>query len=194
MLKQIINIWRNNNGSFLFACGLTVVLVMSVLWRFDMIPDLGQSLRASPMMIGGRVTSMPTVVVVSITSEDTATADVHMQVFASPEMINESLSPIETRVTTMKNGLSEFLIMGLARGAYAGIAYVDLNGNGQIDLADDGMPAEPFGFAKVTSPEDSQTLANGVFEVTGDPTFVKIHLKKPRFPVTSSRPTEGVQR
>jgi uncharacterized protein (DUF2141 family) len=191
MLKQIINIWRNNNGSFLFACGLTVVLIMSVLWRFDMIPDLGQSLRASPMLIGGRVTSLPTIVVVSITSDETVTGEVQMQIFSSPEMLSESLSPIESRVTTLRNGKSEFLIMGLARGAYAGVAYVDTNYNGLIDFTDDGVPTEPFGFAKVSTPEDTQALASGVFEVTGDPSFIKIHLKNPKPIVTSVRPTEN---
>jgi len=190
MLKQIINIWRNNNGTILFACGLAVVIVMSILWRFDMIPDVGQSLRASPMLIGGRVTSLPNIVVVSITSEDPPAAEVHMQVFSTPEMIGDSMSPIESRITTMQNGISEFLIMGLARGTYAGIAYIDSNDNGQIDLAEDGSPAEPFGFAKVRSEDDTQSLANGVFDVSGDPIFVKINLIKPKFPVAPARPSE----
>ncbi len=188
MLKQIINIWRNNNGSTLFVCGLLVVFFMSVLWRFDMIPDIGQSLRASPMMIGSRVTSMPTIVVVSITSDDYKSSDVQMQIFSAPEMVSESLAPLESRTTTMRDGLSEFLIMGLARGTYAGIAYVDVNSNGQIDLADDGSPAEPCGFAKASPHGETQAL--GVFEVSGDPTFVKIHLLKPKFPIAASGSTE----
>ena len=146
------------------------------------------------MLIGGRVTSLPTIVVVSITSDDTSTMDVQMQVFSSPEMVTDSLSPIESRVTTMRNGLSEFLIFGLARGAYAGAAYVDTNLNGQIDIADDGSPAEPFGSARVSSQSDSQPLANGVFEVTGEATFIKIHLKKPKNPVAPARTTEDSNR
>ena len=180
MLKQIFNIWRNNNGTFLTACGLAVMIVMSILWRFDLIPDLGQSLRVSPILLGGRVTSLPNIVVVSITSDDFPTAEVQMQVFSTPEMVNESLSPIESHLTTLRNGLSEFLLMGLARGAYAGIAYIDVNNNGQLDLGEDGSPAEPYGFAKASSQDDSQPLAGGVFEVTGDPAFIKIHLKKPK--------------
>lgn len=191
MLKQIMNIWRNNNGTFLFACGLSVVVLMSILWRFDMIPDIGQSLRASPTLIaGGRVTVMPNIVVVSISSEDFPTAEVHMQVFSTPELVSESLSAIENRRTTLRNGLSEFVILGLSRGAYAGLAYIDTNENGQIDFAEDGSPAEPIGFARVNLPDDAPALGRGVFEVTGDPTFVKIHLTKPKFPVTPLRPPE----
>jgi uncharacterized protein (DUF2141 family) len=189
MLKQIINIWRNNNGTLLFICGAAVVVVMSVLWRFDMIPDIGQSLRASPTVMGGRVTALPTIVVVSITSDDITTADVQMQIFTTPAIVSESLVPIETRTVTMRAGLSEFLVTGLARGAYAAIGYIDINSNGQIDLAADGSPAEPFGFAKTSSQIDSQTLANGVFEVSGEPAFVKIHLLKPKFPVAHSHPS-----
>ena len=191
MLKQIINSWRNNNGTILFVCGLAVMIVMSILWRFDLVPDIGQSLRASPIMIGGRAATLPNIVVVSITSKDFPNTEVHMQVFSTPELVNESLSPIETRTTMMRDGLSEFLIMGLPRGIYAGLAYVDTNSNGIIDLAENGTPAEPFGFVKVSSQGESQSLANGVFEVSGDPTFVKINLTKPKFPVSPSRAPEN---
>ncbi len=190
MLKQIIHIWRNNNGTILFACGAAVVAVMSMLWRFDMIPDIGQSLRASPMLIAGRVTSLPNIVVVSITSDDFPDAEVHMQVFAAPDMVSEFSSPVESRTTTLHNGLSEYLLMGLARGTYGGIAYIDSNANGQIDLAADGSAAEPYGLVRVSTPAEAHTLPKGVFEVPGEPTFIKIQLMKPKFPVPHSRQTE----
>ncbi len=165
---------------------------MSILWRFNMIPDIGQSLRVSPILIGGRIKSAPNIVVVSITSDDLQDAEVHMQVFSSPGMVSELSTPVDTRTVTIRNGLSEFLLTSLPRGSYAGLAYVDVNTNGQIDLADDGSPAEPFGFAKVSSPAEAQSVANGVFDVSGDPTFIKIHLIRPKFPVAPSRPPEDV--
>ena len=115
-----------------------------------------------------------------------------MQVFSSPGMVSELSTPVDTRTVTIRNGLSEFLLTSLPRGSYAGLAYVDVNTNGQIDLADDGSPAEPFGFAKVSSPAEAQSVANGVFDVSGDPTFIKIHLIRPKFPVAPSRPPEDV--
>lgn len=185
MLKQIVDIWRNNYGSLLSGCGLAVVIVMSVLWRFDMIPDIGQSLRASPMMIGPRVASLPNIVVVSIMSDDLQDAEVLMQVYSAPGLPSDTLAPLESRATVMQSGLSEFLITGLARGTYAGLAYVDTNSNGQVDLAQDGSPAEPFGMVKMKTYDESKSLPDGVFEVSGEPTFVKIHLLKPKSPVPS---------
>ncbi len=193
MLKQLINIWRNNNGTVLFVCGITVVAVMSVLWRFDMIPEIGPSLRASPMLVGSRANPLPNIVVVSITSEDSPNAEVLMQIFSPPDIGSEALSPLESHTTTLQDGLSEFLITGLSRGTFAGLAFVDTNSNGQIDLAEDGSPAEPFGFAKVKPRDESKSFANGVFEVTGDPTFVKIHLLKPKSPLPLPRSSEGVK-
>lgn len=183
MLKQISHIWKNNNGTVLAVCGFSAVIMMSVLWRFDLIPDIGQSLRVSPMLVGGRATSLPNIVVVSVTYEDMPDADVFTQVFTAVNGDNELLTPVESRSTTLRNGLSEFLLIGLARGVYAGLAYVDVNGNGQIDLAEDGSAAEPLGFARVNTQDAEHASAKGVFEVSGEPTFIKIHLSKPKFPV-----------
>jgi uncharacterized protein (DUF2141 family) len=192
MLKQIINIWRNNNGTFLFVCGLAVVSIMSVLWRFDMIPEIGPSLRASPMMIGGRTTAVPTILVVSITSEDAPDAEVLMQIFSAIGIGSELTSPLESRTTTLQDGLSEFVITGLSRGTYAGLAFEDTNGNGQVDLAEDGSPTEPFGLVKVRSQDESKSLSNGAFEVLGEPVFLKIHLLRPKS-VSPSRQSQGVR-
>jgi uncharacterized protein (DUF2141 family) len=192
MLTKIINIWQNNYGTFLFACGIGVVIAMSVLWRLDLIPEIGPSLRASPMMLGGRATPPPNIVVVSITSEDSPDAEVLLQIFSAYDFGGESMSPLETRHIVMHHGLSEFLITGLVRGAYAGLAFVDTNNNGELDLASDGSPVEPFGFARAITNDESKSLANGVFEVSGEPAFVKIHLLKPKSPV-SSRPIEGAK-
>lgn len=188
MLKQLINIWRSNNGTVLFAFGVVAAIFMSFLWRFDMIPDIGPALRASTMMIGSRQTKyVPTIVVVSITADDYPDADVMMQIFSAPDLASESTTPVETRNTTLKGGLSEFVILDLLRGTFAGFAFIDSNGNGQIDLADDGSPAEPMGYVTAKSHDESKSLGNGVFEVTGEPTFVKIHLLKPALPSSRSR-------
>ena len=105
---------------------------------------------------------------------------------------NELTSPLESRTTTLQNGLSEFVITGLSRGTYAGLAFVDTNGNGQVDLAEDGSPAEPFGLVKVRTQDEPKTLSNGAFEVMGDPVFLKIHLLRPNS-VSPSRQSEGVK-
>lgn len=183
MLKHLLNIWRNNNGTLLFACGLGVVIVMSILWRLDMIPDIGKTLRTSPMIIGSRVTPLPNIVVVSITSDDLKNAEVVTQLFSNTP--SDTLAPLESRTTVMHDGLSEFLITGLARGTYAGIAFVDVNSNGQVDLAEDGSAMEPFGMMKVRTFDESKSLPSGVFELSGDPIFVKIKLLAPKTPVAS---------
>ncbi len=94
----------------------------------------------------------------------------------------------------MERGLSEFVVTDLARGTYAAMAFIDINENLQLDLADDGSPAEPFAFAKV-SHRSEENLANGVFNVSVEPVFVKFHLKVPSSPVAPrpepAQPTDG---
>jgi uncharacterized protein (DUF2141 family) len=193
MLKQLIKIWRSNNGTILFAFGVVAAIFMSILWRFDMIPDIGPALRASTMIIGARQTKhVPSIVVVSITSANYPDADVIMQIFSAPDLASESTTPFETRTTTLRDGLAEFVILDLPRGTFAGFAFIDANGNGQIDLAEDGSPAEPMGYATAKQQDESKALGNGVFEVTGEPAFVKIHLLKPTAP--SSRSRENIKK
>ena len=143
------------------------------------------------MLIGSRATPLPSILVVSITTDDSPNAEVLMQIYSATDIGSESLSPLESHTSTLHDGLSEFVITGLPRGTFAGLAYVDINNNGQIDLAEDGSPAEPFGFAKFKERDEAKSLANGVFEVGGEPTFVKIHLLKPKSPVTPARASEG---
>jgi uncharacterized protein (DUF2141 family) len=116
---------------------------------------------------------VPNIVVVSITTDDSPNAEVIMQIFSANDIGSESMQPLESRTTTLQDGLSEFLVTNLPRGLYAGRAFVDTNGNGQVDLTEDGSLAEPFGLVKVRSQDDSKSRANGEFELFGDPVFVK---------------------
>lgn len=194
MLKQLTDIWRNNHGSILFASGCVVAIVMSIAWRLDLIPDIRPTLRTSPTLMGGtRSKVVPNIVVVSVTSDEPLDGEVTFQVFTPPDTPNEPLVPFTSRTHRMERGVSEFVVTDLARGTYAAMAFIDINSNLQLDLADDGAPAEPFAFAKVSHRSD-ETLANGVFNVALEPVFVKFHLKAPASPVTPRpEPTQGTE-
>ena len=179
MLKQLLQVWRNNHGPILFTSGFLVAIFMSVMWRFDLIPDIRPIMRTSPTLMGSRTRTMANIVVVSVTCEDVPNAQVTIQFFTPSETGSDSLTPLESRNEQLDGGIKEFLVTDLARGAVAGIAYIDLNGNGQLDIADDGTSMEPFAFASAKSPDGAQPAARGVFEVELEPVFVKFRLQQP---------------
>ncbi len=188
MFNQLIQIWRNNHGPILFISGFVVAIVMSVMWRFDLIPDVRPVMRSSPTLLGSRARVPTNVVVVSVTSEETPEAMVTIQFFTPSDSGGESLSPLESRTEQLDGGVKEFLITDFTRGAVAGVAYVDLNENAQLDISEDGTPIEPFAFASAKQAEGAQPFGRGVFEVGTDPVFVKFRLKQPSNAATSAKP------
>ncbi len=191
MLKQLIQVWRNNHGPILFVSGFLVAICMSVLWRFNMIPDIGPALRASPRLMGDRTKPAPNIVVVSITSEDAPDAEITLQFFAPPEFANETLTPLETRKERLDDGIAEFLLTDLARGTFAAIAYIDANENMQLDISEEGIPTEPYAFASSKRANDASAQAKGVFEVGNEPTFIKFTIKAP-LAAQAQRPEQSV--
>ena len=138
-------------GRYCSPCGFLVAIFMSVMWRFDLIPDIRPIMRTSPTLMGSRTRTMANIVVVTVTCEDVPNAQVTIQFFTPSETGSDSLTPLESRNEQLDGGIKEFLVTDLARGAVAGIAYIDLNGNGQLDIADDGTSMEPFAFASAKS-------------------------------------------
>ena len=179
MLKQLIQVWRNNHGPILFVSGFVVAICMSVLWRFNLIPDIGPALRASPTLMGNRSKPATNIVVMTVTSDELPDAEVTIQFFSPPDMLSDTLTPLEIRTERLESGLKEFVKTDLPRGTFAAIAFVDLNENMQLDINDEGLPTEPFAFATSNRTKDASTLANGVFEVGLEPTFLKFKLKNP---------------
>ncbi len=179
MLKQLLQVWRNNHGPILFVSGFLVAICMSVLWRFNLIPDIGPALRASPTLLGSRSKSLHNIVVVTVTSDDSTSEEVTLQFFSPSEIASETLTPVDTRTERLEGGTAEFLISDLPRGTFAAIAYMDANENMQLDVSEDGTPTEPFAFATTKQANDISVRAKGVFEVGMEPTFLKFDLKQP---------------
>ena len=190
MLKQLIQVWRNNHGPILFVSGFLVAICMSVLWRFNLIPDIGPALRASPTLMGTRAKTVPNIVVVSITLDDSPDAEVTLQVFSPPDVASETLTPLETRTVQLDEGVAEFVMTALPQGTFAAIAYFDVNENMQLDISDEGTPTEPYAFASSKQSNDASTRAKGVFEVGTEPAFVKFNLKNPLSAEASKPPPQ----
>ena len=53
--------------------------------------------------------------------------------------------PIAVREEALKDGMAEVSFTGVAEGEYAVSAYLDLNGNGELDSRWYGAPSEPAG-------------------------------------------------
>ncbi len=183
MLSKIADIWRNNYGSTLTIFGLVVALVMSVASRYDLVPTIGPPSNQSPTLYGRRLNSQTTILVVSIRSQDFREGTVVFQVVGPPQAVDEPLVPIFSRTVKLQDGLAEFVVTELARGTFAAFAFLDPNDSQELVMDQSGLPTEPYGFARPAGVNEPKLLADGVFELTTEPVFIKIQLRKPLRPV-----------
>ncbi len=179
MLSKIANIWRDNHGSALTICGLLVALIMSIAWRFDLVPEIGPPLSQPTALYGVRAPVHPNILVVSIRSLDLREGNVILQVVGPPQTEGEQLSPIYSRTAKLQDGQAEFVVTQLSRGAFAAYAFVDLDDNQEFSMDKRGQPTEPYGFARLAGGSEPKQLAEGVFELSNEPVFIKFQLRTP---------------
>lgn len=188
MLSKIANLWQDNHGSALTICGLLVALIMSIAWRYDLVPEVGPPSNVIPTLTGQRPIVKPNILVATIRSQEAREGKLILQIVGPPAAENEPLEPVYSRQVALQEGVAEFVVTELSLGTYAAFAFLDLDGNEVLNIDDAGLPAEPFGFARSVGSAEPKKLGDGVFELSGEPVFIKIQL---RVPVTSRTPSKA---
>lgn len=195
MLNKMANIWHNNHGSTLTICGLVVALVMSIIWRYDLVPEIGPPSITNPSLSGKRTTPQ-SIVVVTINSASEQNAKVSLRIVGANYGEEDPPPTIFSRFvnysssTTLRNGLSEMVLTDVSRGTYGAFAFIDEDGNEEVTFDADGVPLEPFAIARQTSVETPEGTLEGGFELGSEPVFLKFD-----FPASNSkRQSSGVKR
>jgi uncharacterized protein (DUF2141 family) len=170
MFSSLVKTWQVNHGTPIAICSLIVALVMSIAWRFDLIPDIRPPSNFVPGY-GSRQTTPATLLIVTITSDVIQEGDCIFQ------LVDESMTPVFSQTCTLKDGQAEFVVTSLRRGTYAGLAFIDSNQDGEFNV-ENGVAKEPFGWIRPKRNQPTQAMADSVFELSQEPTFVKVHISQ----------------
>jgi hypothetical protein len=167
MFTSILSAWKDNHGKQLLLVGGLVGLSMCLLWWRQWLPEI----RFSPIS-AGISTQQP-----FPSNEGMFVA--HIQADPSEKQVGGGLllfnpfadNPTEIPAKTVAFELSSdgtaTVVVDLAPGEYAAIAFLDRNNNGVMDIDETGQALEPFRTSNSEAPKnDWRELKDASFTVS----------------------------
>jgi hypothetical protein len=181
MLKSILKSWKENRGNLLLILGSVAGLVMSLVWYFELVPEITLVTRNMPgtlVSTGPRVASSSLVGIVRAParqqlpeSAPTAVRQAVVEVYPPSHAPPENLSPLLLQTVELRDdgGPVAVVFNDLPPGKYAAVAYIDLNDNGRFDIEELGVTNEPFCLGRLAGPpRQSNAVGSGNSDNAGD--------------------------
>lgn len=163
MLRSILKSWKENRGNLLLVLGAVAGLIMSLVWYFDLVPEVSLTARSLPgtlISTAPRSASRSLVGIVRLpVVEEGApvTRQVIVEVYPPSDAVLQQHPPLLVQSVKLRNDSAPVAVVfnDLPTGKYAAVAYVDLNENGRFDIDESGDISEPFCLARLASPTTS---------------------------------------
>ena len=164
MFKSILKSWKENRGNLLLILGSVAGLVMSLVWYFELVPEITLVTRNMPgtlVSTGPRVAASSLVGIVRAPvrqqlpeSASAAMRQAVVEVYPPSDAPPEDLSPLLLQTVELRDdgGPVAIVFNDLPPGKYAAVAYIDLNDNGRFDIEESGVTNEPFCLARLAGP------------------------------------------
>ena len=136
MIKHRPSTWQKNNGNLLMSIAAVACVVVSVIWYLDLLPNIELEPNengAPPSLVESFRPAA--VLVVALHSDDTATCFV--EVFRPFGELSPSATPIAFREFPNNSESKVAVFTELRPGEYVVGAYLDLDGNGEINGEDE---------------------------------------------------------
>lgn len=169
MIRQILESWKENCGNLLVLLGLLAGLLMSLIWHFELVPEVGLMARGIPgplVSATPRHNSNALVAIVrnparsSTTSNTISKSGESLRAFVEVYLPYDSpphlVAPLLVQSITLRDdGVPvAVLFSDLQPGRYTAVAYIDVNGSGRFDTyeAEGGAIDEPFCVAQSIRP------------------------------------------
>lgn len=112
----------------------------------------------------------------TITFPDAQRGVVYVSVFANVSDWSQADRSV-ARTKIVASSSTQAVFHDLPAGTYAARAFLDLNGNGELDKNFMGMPKEPYGFSKdAPSRFGPASFADAAFELPATGLVTTIHL------------------
>ena len=152
MFKNLLQVWRRNRGNWLFIIAVVTVALASVLWRFDLLPQI--QLEPSTPYNDGLLRGRPQPVRLVFTllggkelgGEELGQSPVKgfVQILKPSRQPSGNRDSIKTVAFELSpDGVTAVFIDDLPAGTYAPLIYLDLNENGELDRDEKGQAIEP---------------------------------------------------
>lgn len=175
MFKYLSKTWQNNHGVWLLAMASAAAIMMSCVWYFNLLPkiELVQDAGLSLQRFAGDVDERKQINIITTgpppSPQMTSGYNGLILMYPADISLDSETSPILSVPFVLDaEGLS-YQRLGLPDLApYALIAFLDLNGNAELDFDQAGAPIEPLRFANHTAAPTTLDLATATIEPPAD--------------------------
>ena len=183
MFDQFRQIWRQNNGNLLLMMGGIVIAIGSVVWYFNVLPDVRlvvpNNLALQLPASSNRPTEELIVLIRGPARSPSMLRGIQGMVMLLPPAgeLTEFPQPLQTLPFEMDaRGMAGVTLNGTGRPEVAIAAFLDLNSNGILDIDAAGLPTEPVRLSSFPM-EEPRTLSLSVSPIvpeSGSPTIVEL--------------------
>lgn len=148
MLKNFQDIWQRNRGNWLFSVAFLIITTACVLWRFNLLPEI-QLEPSTPYDEGiRRGRPQPIRLVFTIIAGkklEQSPVEGMVAIYRPTSRIVDAGEPLKTIGFELEAGqVASVFVNDLRAGSYAPIVFLDINGNGRLDMSENGTPLEPM--------------------------------------------------
>lgn len=150
MLQNILKSWKRNHGNLLLTIGVVAALIMSLVWYFNILPDVEfvpDSTLSTQLPAGTNKTTPVFILVsgpVSPLGQQRRPSGI-IQVHASDGNLDADTQPIQQWEFTLDHaGFATIGLMPPRSGSLAIVVFLDRNENGVLDYNSSGRPTEPL--------------------------------------------------
>jgi len=142
MWTNVRNVWRENNGGWLLVVGVTASVLLGVLWRWELIPDIAISTAPQKPLLSQTITRQNSILVAQIMAPQGESGTKGLILLFRPENDPQQPPAFQQLFQLDESGMTTVLMV-LPPGTYSVFAFLDKNNNGQLDF-EGSVPLEPM--------------------------------------------------
>lgn len=146
MRNYLRSTWRENNGWWLVGSAALVGGLLSLLWFFQMFPDLWVASTSNQPILSQTVQAKNSILVAQVNASEEAGGKRGFLLLYRPDGL-ASDAPAYQQAFELDDSGAVTVLMVLPPGIYRAVAFLDLNDSGQLDFEGD-QPLEPIRFPK----------------------------------------------
>lgn len=142
MWNYIRNLWRDNHGGWLLLAASVACVLLGLVWKLDLIPEITISGAPQKPFLSQTITSQNSILVAQIVAKADSAGEGGLILLFPPD--SDPLQPPSFQQSfRLDESGNTTVLMVLPPGNYKAVAFLDLNGNGQLDVDGPGRP-EPI--------------------------------------------------
>lgn len=139
--KYLRGVWQDNHGGWLIAVAALTCLVIGLLWRLQLVPDIRISSGANRPILSQTIPPQNGILVAQVIAPNPTATQRGLILLFRPEDDLQQPPVFQQSFQLDESGMTTLLIV-LPPGPYKAAAFLDINENGVLDFKD-ALPVEP---------------------------------------------------